>query len=251
MLYDFLETHRLHLQASTGQPSENPQPKIITSMSLKTFLYDWNGYNKAIFLNINHYFADANIQYFFKYLSCLFNISNFAVYYFIAVAVFYYKNRNLSKDKFFSAYNYFVTIGIIYAFIGFSYALIKFTVDMPRPFCSQPSGEFFTVANVLTERCLSSFPSAHTAIAILISYSLWGFLTKSLKAVAIMTAVLVMLSRMALAMHYPADILYSILIVSIVIQFGKFLFKLFEKNLIRYVGEFVYKITLKYESISE
>lgn len=240
MLYDFLEAQTLHLQARTGQPSENPQPKIITSMSLKTFLYDWNGYNKAIFLNINHYFSDANIQYFFKYLSALFNISNFAIYYIFAAMIFCFKYRNIPTEKFLAVYNYFVKIGIIYALIGFSYAFIKFTIDMPRPFCSLSSHEFFTVANTLAERCESSFPSAHTAIAILISYSLWGVLSKALKLVVIVTTILVMFSRIVLAMHYPADIFYSILIVGFVINLGKVIFRLFEKNLIRYIGMFIY-----------
>ena len=49
----------------------------------------------------------------------------------------------------------------------------------------------------------------------------------------------VAVARIALAMHYPADILYSVLVVFAVILFADFVFKLFRDNLIKAVGQFI------------
>ncbi len=226
----------------TGTPSENPEPKIITSMDTKTVLYDWYGYNKEIFLSINHYFQAKNIQFFYKYLSYVFNISNFAIYYIIAVMLFLvcFKRIKGSEDYFYKAYYYFVRIGICYAVIGLCYAAMKFTINMPRPFCSFENGSFFTVMDILEERCLSSFPSAHVAMVILLSYSLWKFLNYFAKFAIVIAFILVALSRIALAMHFPADIIYSMIIAVILIGIANMIFRLLKDNIVKYVGRFIY-----------
>jgi membrane-associated phospholipid phosphatase len=100
-------------------------------------------------------------------------------------------------------------IGSSYATIGLVYAFAKFSVDMPRPYCSL--SDFVSIANFAGERCLSSFPSAHTATAVLIFYSLLPYLNFIGKLLGLCFIVLVGLSRIALAMHFPADILYSVI----------------------------------------
>ncbi len=237
------EEHTLQLHAITGQPNEKPQPKIITSMELKKFFYDWYGYNKEIFLSINHSFSDLSIQYFFKFISQIFNISSFAIcYIFLVILVIFCSKKNrFSEERFLNFYNYFVKIGICYGFIGLSYALMKFTINMPRPYCSLLEGSFVTILDFSGERCLSSFPSAHTAIVILTSYALWPFVRLPVKLGLICLSLLVMLSRIILAMHYPADILYSIIIVMMIIYLGGLFYKLLERSIIEYVGKFFYK----------
>ena len=62
------------------------------------------------------------------------------------------------------------------------------------------------------------------------------------KFLAIAISVAVMLSRIILAMHYPADIFYSIMIVSILLYLANGFYSLFQKNIIFNVGEWIYKI---------
>ena len=236
------EVHILQLHAITGQPNEKPQPKIITSMDLKNIFYYWYGYNKEIFLSINHSFSNLSLQYFFKIISSMFSISSFAIYYILlsVLLVLYSRKNHFSQQNFLSFYTYFVKIGMGYAFIGFAYALMKFTVNMPRPYCSLELGSFITLIDFDSERCLSSFPSAHTAVVILISYALWPFSKCLTRIGLVLTCLLVMLSRVVLAMHYPADILYSVVIAFGLIYLANLFYRLFEKNLIQYIGIWFY-----------
>jgi membrane-associated phospholipid phosphatase len=76
----------------------------------------------------------------------------------------------------------------------------------------------------------------------LIAYFLWPFLSMGQRVCAILIVGAVMISRITLAMHYPADILYSLIIVFMVIQLGKVIFRIFELNVIKWVGERINRI---------
>lgn len=202
-------------------------------MITKEFLYDWYGFNQKIFLAINNIFNSEEIHRFFGFISSFFNIHMFGIYYCLAAIIFLYIciRRKISHKEYFEIYNYFVKIGTCYAIIGCSYAIMKFTFNLPRPFCLEEVGTFFTYANQHTARCLSSFPSAHTAIVTLCAYALWPFIAKYLRAFLVFMMLLIMLSRIVLAMHYPADIVYSLLIVSLLIGLGNLIFSLFKNNI--------------------
>lgn len=143
----------------------------------------------------------------------------------------------MREERFWSVYNKMTIVGITYACFGFVYAGLKFSVNLPRPFCSLPPDSFKTITNTEVERCLSSFPSAHTGLAVIITYFLWPYLRNSGKIIAIMVVTLVGISRMTLAMHYPADIIYSLFVAFIVIVIGKIVYKLFERNIVRSIGK--------------
>lgn len=211
-------------------------------MTSKEFVYDWHGFNQKIFLAINNMFTSEEIHRFFSFISSFFNIHMFGIYYCFAVIVCLYIciRRKIFHGEYFEIYNYFVKIGTCYAIIGFAYAIMKFTFNFPRPFCLEEAGTFFTYASTHTARCLSSFPSAHTAIVTLCVYTLWPFIAKYLQAFLVFMMLLIMLSRIVLAMHYPADIVYSLIIVSLLIWAGNFIFSLFKHNLVKLVGEFIY-----------
>jgi membrane-associated phospholipid phosphatase len=142
----------------------------------------------------------------------------------------------LAGDDFSHTYNQLVKVGMCYALFGLAYAAMKFSINLPRPFCSLPASAFTTILDVTNERCLSSFPSAHTGLAIIIAYYLWPYLKNYQKLAALLIIILVALSRITLAMHYPADILYSIIIAFGLIYLNENLFKLLYKNLIRPIG---------------
>jgi len=210
---------------------------------MKEIFYDWYGYNSEIFHILNHMGNIGILPETLRCLSFFFNIENFAVYYFILCLVSFCRMRTRSAAEvskpmdnrsFCITYNRLVFVGICYAVFGLSYAALKFSINMPRPFCS--ASDFQTILDVGHERCMSSFPSSHSGLALMVTILAWEYLSKLLRIVAIILVTLIAFSRIALGMHYPADIVYSYLIVLIVLAISYVVFKLFENNIIKYVG---------------
>ncbi|WP_341756295.1 MULTISPECIES: phosphatase PAP2 family protein [unclassified Candidatus Tisiphia] len=211
-------------------------------------LYNFQGLNQEIFLWINritnHFSIIAHVL---QIISYCFNIANFAIAYLIYCVYFYIQLKkmqdfNQRHIKFWSIYNKMVLIGIIYTIFGCTYALLKFSVNLPRPFCSLPINSFVTIANIELERCLSSFPSSHSGLALLTTYFIWSYITMGQKIIALLIVLLVAISRITLAMHYPADIIYSFLITIIIIIVGRIVFRIFANNLIKCLGNSIFKI---------
>jgi len=208
------------------------------------FIYDFYGYNKSIFIYINKLTNTSIIPKIFETISLFFSIEKFALYYLIACLYFYFKLKrgSFTNQAFFPRFNKLVEAGTCYALFGFTYAIIKFSINMQRPFCSLNSNEFTTIIDITKERCLSSFPSAHTGLAILISYYLWPCLNQYQKIITCILALLVATSRVTLAMHYPADILYSVFIVSIVIFLNNKLINSMQSKVINPIGKFIARL---------
>lgn len=209
-------------------------------------LYNFQGLNQAIFLYINqltnHFSIIAAIL---QIISYCFNISNFAIFYIICCIYFYIQIKkiqdvNQAYLKFWPIYNKLILIGIIYTIFGFTYTILKFSINLPRPFCSLSQDSFITIINISLERCLSSFPSSHVGLALLVAYSIWSNITNIQKIIAILIVILVAISRISLAMHYPADLIWSLVITIMIIFVGKIVFKIFSNNLIKWFGEIIY-----------
>lgn len=222
---------------------------------MKEVFYDWLGYNTEIFYFLNHVSNAWVFPQFLRCLSWFFNIENFAVYYMTLCGLGYQHvfarskvklntlpaEAVVRKDDFWLIYNRLVYIGICYAVFGLTYAALKFSVNLPRPFCSLPIGTFETIIDTTNERCMSSFPSSHAGLALMATLLAWRYLGTCGRLCAIVVTLMAALARVALAMHYPADVLYSYLIVLTVLCISRAVFRLFENNLIKYVGELIFK----------
>lgn len=211
-------------------------------------LYSWGGLNTKLFIAINHATNFSIFPQALQTLSSLFFIGNFAFYYLcLCIYLFIFKIRcNQNKCdyiNFMHIYNELVRIGICYGLFGFIYAGLKFSVNLPRPFCSVPYGQYQTIADIVSARCLSSFPSAHTGLAIMIAYFILPYIrTYYMKLAVIIVVCLVAVSRITLAMHYPADILYSILIIAIVILLSNIIYKITYKRIIHPPCRWLYNV---------
>lgn len=209
------------------------------------FFYNFQGFNQEVFLLINQLTNHFSIiAYILQIFSYCFNITNFAVIYLILCLYFYtqlkhVKDPSIRSNKFWIIYNNMVMIGITYTIFCIIYAILKFTVNLPRPFCSLHTNIFVTIANTSLERCLSSFPSSHTGLAILACYYIWPYITSCQKIIACMVVMLVAISRITLAMHYPADIIYSFFITILLIIIGKIVYKNLENNLVKWSGKII------------
>jgi membrane-associated phospholipid phosphatase len=173
-------------------------------------------------------------------ISCFFfNIQYFAVYYsiFLGGYLYYFYNINNGHHIFLRTLQKFLIAGFSYAFIGFLYAYLKYNVNLSRPICE---GDYITVVTKDSIRCLSSFPSGHSAIAILCAYSLWSFLPKIFKPVLVFMVVLICISRVALALHYPSDVFYSIMLSSSVIVIFSKIVGLMKQKIILPLGKRIF-----------
>lgn len=189
--------------------------------------YNFFGLNEIIFTKLNYITNNGALPYILQVISSVLFIANFAVFYTLTCLYFYFKAKKAVniEDYFTPIYNKLVLIGICYAIFGFTFAGLKFSVNMPRPFCSLASSQFITIANIGFERCLSSFPSAHTGLSILVTYALWQHINNIIRIVFCLIITAVAISRITLAMHYPADIIYSALVTLLVIIIGNIIYK--------------------------
>ena len=212
--------------------------------SIYNVIYNFFGINKEIFIFVNKITNVGIIPTLLKISSQFFFIGNFAAYYLIICLYCYFKLKKRSNPKieFVPIYNQLVKAGTCYSLFGFAYAALKFGINLPRPFCSLTPSEFTTILDVTKERCLSSFPSAHTGLASLIAYYLWPYLTKYQKAIVLSLIVVVSISRITLAMHYPADIIYSILIAYLIIFFSNKLVDYMQNIIVKPIGKIIANI---------
>jgi membrane-associated phospholipid phosphatase len=231
---------------------------------MKDLLYDFWGYNHSIFYALNKFCSIDELQLTLLYISKIFDIENFAIYYILAAIIglgllklsssgFSWSFSNLIQGSINNKYvlsprmtpsafyDFMIKLGISYACFGLFYALLKFTINMPRPFCSLPLESFTTIIDITHERCLSSFPSSHVGLAILIALNIWPYISLRIRLFSVLIIILVALSRIGLAMHYPADIFYSIFITYFVFLISRLVYRLFENNIIKWVKKLVIK----------
>ncbi|KJV56539.1 PAP2 superfamily protein [Orientia chuto str. Dubai] len=193
---------------------------------MKAWLYDFNGWNVKLFLIINQ-ITNSNeyIAKIFYYISRIFYAKNFTIYYLLLAFYFFSKLRNYySEDRarqFNITFDYLLHVGAAYVMFLLIYNKLKHLFSFTRPCCSL--SEIQTVIDFKTEyiNCFTSFPSAHTGIAFFITFFLWDKLNTIGKFIGVIVVVMVGVSRIALAMHYPADVIYSCIITAIIIYIVK------------------------------
>jgi len=206
--------------------------------------YNLLGFNEPLFIIINNVTNIGILPSILQAISSIFFIANFAAGYLIACIYFYYKTRKAADktEYFIPIYHELTRIGICYALFGLTFAALKFSVNLPRPFCSLLPTEFVTITDTSTERCLSSFPSAHTGLSLLVAYCFWPYMNKTLKLLACLVIIAVAISRITLAMHYPSDILYSAIVTIVIIITGNLLYKSLKNIMITPVGIFIIRV---------
>lgn len=210
---------------------------------MEDIIYSWGGYNEELFYLINKACNSSLCQIFMKYISIIFDIEMIAIYYSLIMVVLLYRIWKLQNYEHYSfCYDTMARFGVCYALFGLIYAALKFGINMPRPFCSLPLHKFTTILNTSHERCLSSFPSSHTGLVFLITMFLWKDLGMLSRIIWLCLVALVASSRIALAMHYPADIIYSLLIAYIVYFQGIKIYKFLENNIISLVKKTLWNL---------
>ena len=206
--------------------------------------YNFFGLNEIIFIKLNYITNKGILPHILYTISSVFFIANFAACYILTCIYFYFKTKKAQniESYFTPIYNELARIGTCYAIFGFTFAGLKFSFNMPRPFCSLSSDQFLTIANTELERCLSSFPSAHTGLSILVAYALWPHINKIAKLICCLVIASVAISRITLAMHYPADIIYSALVTRAAITVGNIIYKMLKPSIVDPVKKIIIRL---------
>ena len=89
--------------------------------------------------------------------------------------------------------------------------ILKHILSFQRPICEMRQDLFIAPYPYLSKVCEHSLPSAHSAFACLLLLSVWPYASIFPRILLILLLLTTCASRIVLAMHYPADILYGIL----------------------------------------
>lgn len=189
---------------------------------MKNFLYDWNGLNLIIFKHINELF-EGNV-FFYKLLPRVSQAANHHILFqllsslLILVIFLSYRNRkNNLKEYIINWVIIFVTLVGCFASEAILFKL-KSHFALPRPLCIMsevniiPDLEYnedknLTILKKCNNKTDSSFPSGHSMVAMNFVIILWHRLNFYGKSASILYLLSIGISRIAMGMHYPADVM--------------------------------------------
>ncbi|MEQ9115919.1 MAG: phosphatase PAP2 family protein [Rickettsiales bacterium] len=186
-------------------------------------IYHLNGYNEKTLLFFHH-LTDQPIFFYLMKLSSAY-IGNYLwapVTLPILMALSLYalrkQNKNSKSDLCIKMLKSFIIMISSLLIMGILVKLLKSYFEMPRPYCSVDGNSIREFVVHKTAKCFRSFPSGHTAYTAVIVASIWPILGKSLKCGSVIILSMVCVSRLAMAMHYPTDVIAS-LILSLITVF--------------------------------
>ncbi len=126
-----------------------------------------------------------------------------------------------------------VAISLIAAYIVYLLWVtgLKHVLHMPRPFAVLPEGTFYVQDYIKNaEDPYASLPSGHAAFIMMVLTALWSILNKLGRNLGIFLLLTVSISRVALGVHFPFDImvswLLSLIITSLTVKASKALIRL-------------------------
>jgi signal peptidase II len=219
---------------------------------MKHILYDWFGLNSYLFKIANENFGGEEFHYIIMLLADWggFYDPHHTLFFFLCItciSLFFAKDDSellLNRTKLWIKFYVSVFIAELVC-LGFIF-LLKHYFAYPRPFCAN-LGFLVQASHNVVEKvpCMQSFPSGHTAFVSTILVSIWPILNFIGRIAGIGFLFIVMLSRLAAGVHFPADLFWSLIIcVTITYFIRKYLVKtLLEKSL--YKSKFLNGIKLR------
>ncbi len=206
----------------------------------KHILYDWLGYNKAIFNFLNNITDNVFILHILKFFTDY--IGNYTMFpaHFLILIFTAYKLSHIHKKDLAHEIIYVKSILILLTSLMLSVtlgSLAKINLSYMRPYCSPDININDAVSSIMyyaEAKCMKSLPSGHSLYASTFIFSIWPMLNKTFRLAGIATIVIVVFSRVILGAHFPADTFYGVLMALIVVFIAR--------NLVKHV---VIKPTLK------
>lgn len=185
---------------------------------MKELLYGWNGLNLSLFLTINHLQGETYDRIMLLG-SALADRYLFPIYLAILIVMAVLRLRSLraTPDEHRRYAAQWVETILVFAFTfvigGLLVMWLKDALHFPRPYAELPADMLRPLGASFSEKkAYLSFPSGHAAFASLIAATLWPVLQRSGRLIVCIYVLWVCWSRIALGVHYPADVLGGILL---------------------------------------
>jgi len=196
-----------------------------------SLLYDWAGHNLKIFDFFNNITENISVLRILKFITDyigyykMFPI-HFVLLIFVMYVISHVKHRDIKTEVIYIRSIITLLFSIILA--GTIGEIAKETLRVVRPYCSETIAINEKVASIMhyasaMDKCYKSFPSGHSLYVVTLILSIWPTLNTTFRYVGASTILLVLLSRVVLGAHFPADVLYGALIGATITLCTKFL----------------------------
>ena len=188
-------------------------------MGIKEIFYDWGGYNDKIFYIINGIHG-ALYEKIMLIGTQLGYYKMFPIYFVLVLIIAGFnvsRNKNKSRDIYLACRDKWakilttLLIADLFSFVWVH--VLKTYFHFPRPFMALPEGSVNILDSVRnSENPMASFPSGHSSFAMMMAACLWPALNLHGKIIACFYVIWVVLSRISLGVHFPADVTISLVI---------------------------------------
>ena len=165
-------------------------------------LYSWFGFNQELFHLING-FHNPTIDQLMLLVTTLGHPQLYPFYIMIVLVLKWYKPNAIPQANIVTfSVSYIATSVLIVPYL-------KSSFDLPRPLNVLGEQNITIIGN---PDLIHSFPSGHSAFAILMAASLFTGSSPLGKVILLLFAILVCVSRISVGAHFPADIIGSLVI---------------------------------------
>lgn len=192
----------------------------------KAIWYDWNGANLWLFKLINGINGGSYYDFAMRQITLLgdkkilpYILGIIAVY---ALSTWIYKIiAKKGGSKHYAIM--WISCSIVFAASIFcTYSTVhtlKNYFAYPRPYVALEAKEVRVLEERESDNANRSFPSGHVTVIATLIFSFWVLMSENFKVFAAVTVFAVAWSRIALGVHFPADVLFSVLICLIEVYF--------------------------------
>lgn len=211
-------------------------------MQLKSYFYDWLGYNQIIFNKISICFNN-DLSFKISGLLSYYVGNDHKLYFHIIIiyfSLFIYNLYQYGKNN----KNLRIKLSQIVFVMVFSYIISNFVINSLkdyfsylRPYCNEQikiSDIIKSIYSLSLKECNKSFPSGHTNYITVMILSLWPIMNYQFKSLGLILILAVGASRIILARHYPADVLAGYLIGISTVRLVSIVFNKIQQRFLRY-----------------
>ncbi len=190
---------------------------------LKEWFYDWHGLNEWLFLQINGLRGHSYDQL-MLFITQFGSYKNFhwwmlAITMFAGLSLLY---RKLMKKGGLRAHavmwlGVLVVLVVGFAANGLMVRTVKDHFSYPRPYVALEADQVQQIQPQEADDALRSFPSGHMAFITFLMVSLWPVAPENRKWLLMVPIALIGWSRVSLGVHFPADVMWSLLLTGTLI----------------------------------
>lgn len=186
--------------------------------NFKRIFYDWDGLNEKIFFAANGIHGEGYDR--IMQLASKIGDHDLFFYYFAGLtmlALFIVLLRKVGKHGGVKAHltSWIAVLSVLfvaYFASGVTTQMIKQEMAYKRPYYQYGIQKVVLLERLPPEKAIESFPSGHATFSATMATALWPVMPPFLRWVAVFTVMIISWSRLAVGVHFPADILAGLCI---------------------------------------